>query len=172
MIQVLDDIFSLDVLDDMLAEVRTLPLVRDQVDYPKCGVFTEASAPLVFRAMKLFAGSLGKTLKYVQINSATLGDGLDWHNDEQAGTDSGLMLYLTKDKFSDETGGYLEMGVSSTPIGRNEMRGEAEVAVVERVYPRMGLGVLFDNTNLALVHRLEPLRVPLERYTVLSFYGS
>ena len=163
MLNILESTLDPETLSEMLAEAKTLPLARDNPSYPKCGVFTEQTAPVLFAALKLFAELHGLTLKYIQVNNATVGDGVGWHNDLQEGTDTGLILYLTRDQFDEASGGFLEMGFAA----------DARVEILERLYPKMGRAVLFDNTNPALVHRVEPLKQARERYTVLAlFYSS
>lgn len=84
------------------------------------------------------------------------------------------MLYLTEDVFDLNTGGYLELGVTLATLkhdeGNSATVSDSEVYMIQRIFPKMGLGVLFDNRNPGLVHRVETLRQNKERYTILALY--
>lgn len=151
-----------DVHHLLLGEAQSLPYGQKEFEsYPRCGVFSEAQAPVIHSALKQFGIERGLLLKYVQVNHTLKGEGVGWHNDLQQGTDTALILYMTRDEFEDAIGGYLEVGV----------RKDAHVSVVCRVYPSAGRGVLFDNTDPNIVHRLEPMKESRERFSLLALFA-
>jgi hypothetical protein len=112
-----------------------------------------------FRPIREFLGDF--TQGCPMINHYRRGDGMVWHTDALDATAMTCCLYLTGDEFTHEDGGWLGVG--------REINGK--VAVFDRILPNHGVLVIINNLDPSNRHRVEPVKSPKERNTLLFHLG-
>lgn len=88
----------------------------------------------------------------VIINKFPAGHGMDWHTDTVDTSIAQILLYLSKDSFEKDDGGYLQIGDSL-------------------ILPNHATMVVMNNLTPTLFHRVEPLRSGKQRLTAVFRYG-
>jgi len=119
----------------------------------------------------------------VSVNKMEKGSSMDWHWDGFDGSVLQLMLYVNLEKRTKEDGGLIEIGKSIDPMvneddpfphwspstGLNEVTGD--VIVTGSLVPDNNVGIVLNNNNPTLVHRVTPLLTDKIRYSVLLQCG-
>lgn len=95
------------------------------------------------------------------INRFRNGDGMVWHTDSLDATAITCCLYLTKDEFTYEDGGWLGVG---------RVIGDS-VKSYDKILPNHGTLVVINNLDPTNQHRVDPMRVEKERNTLLFHLG-
>lgn len=95
------------------------------------------------------------------VNNFRKGDGMVWHTDSLDGTFMTNCLYLTRDIFRSEDGGYLGLGIDS---------GD-ELWEDDHILTNHGTLVSINNLSPLGRHRVEKLTVDKQRLTLLFHFG-
>jgi len=99
------------------------------------------------------------------INYFRQGDGMVWHTDGLDGTFMTNCLYLTKDIFDLEDGGYLG-------VGRGEwMDTSKPIQSFNKILTNHGVLVSINNLDCSNLHRVEKLLSDKQRLTLLFHFG-
>jgi hypothetical protein len=88
----------------------------------------------------------------VIVNYFPSGHGMNWHSDTVDTSFVQMLIYLSKDEFKKEDGGYLQIG--------NNI-----------ILPNHSTIVIMNNLIPTMLHRVEPLTSEKERLTVVLRYG-
>ena len=158
---------------ELLVEARSLPFAQEGQFHPAVYRPEESEAPLLYALLGSISilqipqaepGQRKSTLRHVQMNRFKPGDRNPWHHDGDDPALTGLvMLYLTDELWSEADGGYLELG----------MRSGSNIQTLQRICPAHGRAVIIhEPRDRNLVHRVEELRVPKTRISVVAFYGT
>jgi len=108
----------------------------------------------------------------VMVNKFSKNNGMIWHNDHLDSTFLSVLIYLSKDTFSEEDGGFLELGkIYDTDLIVDARPPAHEVQYLRKVIPNHGTVVLINNTKIDSVHKVEKLISDKERYTILCHFG-
>lgn len=105
----------------------------------------------------------------VLINKFPSGHGMNWHSDTVDTTFVQMLVYLTKDPFSRQDGGYLQ--VAEGPVNENGVVDKTSLVSKQDILPNNGTIVVMNNLMPTMVHRVEPLVSLKERITVVFRYG-
>jgi hypothetical protein len=104
----------------------------------------------------------------VLVNKFPSGHGMNWHSDTVDTTFVQMLVYLSRDRFSVEDGGYLQIStcqVNNRGLVENQAEGPSYIL------PNNGTVVVMNNLLPTMVHRVEPLSCNKERVTVVFRYG-
>jgi len=107
--------------------------------------FKEYLKPLENIAGRFDSGS-------VIVNNFPKGHGMNWHSDTVDTAFVQMLIYLSKDYFDKDDGGYLQIGDSF-------------------ILPNHATMVIMNNISPTMLHRVEPLITEKERLTVVFRYG-
>jgi hypothetical protein len=108
----------------------------------------------------------------VMVNKFSKNNGMIWHNDHLDSTFLSVLIYLSKDIFEENDGGYLELGrIYNTDYVMDARPPSEEVSLLRSVLPNHGTIVLLNNTQITSVHRVEKMISDKERYTILCHFG-
>lgn len=103
------------------------------------------------------------------INYFRKGDGMVWHTDSLDGTFMTNCLYLTKDVFTLEDGGYLGVGKGS--LTEDGIPNTTESLCLDNLLTNHGVLVSINNLDPSNIHRVAKLLADKQRLTLLFHFG-
>ena len=104
------------------------------------------------------------------INHFRKGDGMVWHTDSLDGTFMTNCLYLSKDVFHYEDGGYLGVGRGTLKEGGVPDISRS-IKCFDRILTNHGTLVSINNLDISNLHRVEKLLADKQRLTLLFHFG-
>lgn len=109
------------------------------------------------------------TQQSVMVHKYMRNEGMGWHYDVPDATMALNILYLTRDTFTEEDGGYL--GVGHCSVDSEGVPVADSVIEVERVLPNHGTLVTLNNMNPKILHRVQKLVAPKSRFSLVCQFG-
>lgn len=109
------------------------------------------------------------TQRFMLAHKYEIGQGLGWHHDLTDSTWFNNILFLGDDDFTEEDGGFL--GIADCRIDIDGFPMEGTIRNLRNVAPKHGTLVTMNNMHPRLLHRVEPLSRPKNRYTLSCQFG-